>query len=246
MQKFIIKYFYLLIVLLNFSCATIIFSRLGEGIGIIADKSRTKKVCSASEIIQKEIFPLKKNEYRGFASILGLMIDIPIGIGIVASQPATMPKVLGGFIYILGTLGNLIGNNMDSPRRIYYREDSWFPENWADCKNSADFFHSLQGTRINLKQDITLEERKKLCSLETNKLIEKAYLSLAEYNFDKPQKKLLNELKKKLPKPEIFPFESHLSIGKSETGFVLECAHRIIFYYKGGNDKLKEDFLKIQ
>jgi hypothetical protein len=78
--------------------------------------------------------------------------------------------------------------NMDSPPRLYYEENSWLPKNWADCENSEDFFLNLQITRINLKQDITLEERKKLCSLETNKLIEKAYLSLAEYNFDKPQK----------------------------------------------------------
>jgi len=60
--------------------------------------------------------------------------------------------------------------------------------------------------------------------------------------FYKPRKDLVNEIKKNLHKPEIFPHESNLTIYKSENSFVLECVQQIIFYYKGGDAKLKEDF----
>lgn len=229
--------------MLNFSCATLILSPIGEGIGILADNfNSAQKECSIQELLKKETPKFKKREYKSYASILGFAIDIPIGIAIAVSEPVRGLKIVGGIIYIWFSGWAWAAMNMDSPPRLYYEENSWLPKNWADCENSEDFFLNLQITRINLKQDITLEERKKLCSLETNKLIEKAYLSLAEYNFDKPQKNLLNELKKKLPKPEIFPHESHFYINKSETRLELECAYRIIFYYKGGKVKLKEDF----
>lgn len=238
-----LRYLYLLIVLLNFSCETLILSPIGGGIGIVSDNSNfAQKECSLKELLKRETPKFKRKAYKSYASILGFAIDIPVGIAIAVSEPITGLKIVGGFIYIWSTGWVVTAMNMDSPPRLYYEENSWLPKNWADCRNSGDFFHSLQIIRINLKQDIILEERKKLCSLETNKLIEKAYLSLAEYNFHKPQKNLLNELKKKLSKPEIFPLESHFYINKSETGLELECAYRIIFYYKGGKVKLKEDF----
>ena len=46
-----LRYLYLLIVLLNFSCETLILSPIGGGIGIVSDNSNfAQKECSIQEL----------------------------------------------------------------------------------------------------------------------------------------------------------------------------------------------------
>ncbi|MDX1959481.1 MAG: hypothetical protein SFU98_12960 [Leptospiraceae bacterium] len=247
-QKLLINILFILLFLLNLNCATMIFSGIGKVIGGTVDTVSRKKIppsCISSEMatrIRENELPVKSFQYKAVGSTVGFVIDLAAGIAYAFSEPITGLKVIGSVIYIWFSGMTGAAMNMDSPPRIDHYNNSWFSKNSLPCSNTEDFFYTIQFSEIDLNNDTSLEDKKKICKQEENKLLEKAYLSFAERNFDKLQKSLLIDLKKKLPKPEIFPHEEHLINYKSYDGFMINCKYQIVFYYKGGKEQLKKDF----
>lgn len=230
-----------------------VLATIGENIGIGVDKLQAigkqpqpNQHCSTNQIFEEfkeENFTLKKIQYKGYGSIIGIVIDIPIGIAIAISEPVNGLKIIGGIFYIWFSGLTLAAMNMDSHPRLFSPEkNSWLPENYRNCKNSSEYFISVQGTNISLQKDLNLEDKKKICQQEIKKLTDKAYFSFIEANFDKPDKKISQNFKKNLIPSEIFPYKENLDIFHAKDGIKLTCAYKIIFYYKGGKENFRKDF----
>ncbi len=249
------KFFSILLILFHLECATMVFSGIGFKIGEFEDEYNSKKnqkiekECAIKDFVSSgryETVHLNSLKYKAIGSFLGLIVDIPIAVVIATNEPVTGLKIFGGFIYGLFSLGLVPALNMDSPPLIHieYPNNDWYSKKWKNCNNSENYFRTIQMNEIFLDKEIQEEDRSKICTLEKKSLIEKAYFSLAENNFEKPSKNLISELKKKLLKPEIFSFDK-FQIFERNNKFFLQCSFQIIFYYEGGEKKLKEDFSKL-
>lgn len=225
----------LLLVLLHLNCATNILGMVGAGSGAGIDVISKLKACPLKETNPPagDAESILGHLFKG----LGLWVDIGLGISLAISEPIKGLKVVGGVLYIFVTL--ISGYAQDhaenaGPKR---EENIQYTTDWKNC---GDYFYTRGWIKIPYKVNQRREERVRLCKIQMNRKIDRAYLDLIQANFNKPKDEFLSHLKKTILKPEIILEGDPVEYLPESVG----CYFDIIFYYQGGEDKFKADYIQ--